>query len=139
MRCPGRVVTAWDAVCAECLALMSRATVGRIVFSVGGLPAVHPVPFVLDAATIDFPATDDRVRVAAERGDIVAFQVDQIDQVSHLRDGGWTVTAIGRCSLVGGPAGDRDQDRGRIAIELVDGRRLSPAPGIAGVRRRVPS
>jgi nitroimidazol reductase NimA-like FMN-containing flavoprotein (pyridoxamine 5'-phosphate oxidase superfamily) len=117
---------------AECLALLSRGTIGRVVFTAGGLPVVHPVTFVVEAGTITFPPGDDRVRGAARRGDVVAFQVDEIDVDRYH---GWTVTVIGRCSLIVGAVGDQV----RIPVEAIDGRLLGAVQQVTGVRRQVPS
>jgi len=74
---------------------------------------------------------------AAERGDVVAFEADDIDLERHL---GWTVTAVGHLSVV------TDDEAGalrrtlplhswlpmdepqlvRLGIESVHGRRLVP-------------
>jgi nitroimidazol reductase NimA-like FMN-containing flavoprotein (pyridoxamine 5'-phosphate oxidase superfamily) len=81
----------------ECLRLLQSVPVGRLVFTQGGLPAVRLVNFSVDADTIVFAADDGEKVQAAERGDVVAFEVDDIDLERHL---GWTVTAVGHLSVV---------------------------------------
>lgn len=81
----------------QCLRLLKTVPVGRLVFTDAGLPAIRLVNFVVDGDTLVFTtAAGDTLR-AAERGDVVAFEVDEIDSERHL---GWTVTAIGHLSVV---------------------------------------
>jgi hypothetical protein len=82
---------------AECLRLLRSAPVGRLVYTYGGLPAVRLVNFVVDDDTIVFSTgPGDKLR-AAERGDVVAFEADDVNLERHT---GWTVTAIGHLSVV---------------------------------------
>lgn len=122
---------------AECLRLLASVPVGRMVFHIGGLPAVRLVNFSVDDSSIVFlTAPGEKTQVAA-RGDVVAFEVDEYDVERHL---GWTVTVIGHASLVTDAAdlrqlrrmripqwapGDRRQ-LVRIDIESIEGRRLLP-------------
>lgn len=120
---------------ADCYRLLRSVPVGRLIFTLGALPAVRLVNFLATDDAILFRTSDgDKLR-AAERGDVVAFEVDEIDQDRHL---GWTVTAIGHLSVVG--AEDKPQIAGalplrpwapnhdghliRLAIESLQGRRL---------------
>ncbi|HET6986530.1 MAG TPA: pyridoxamine 5'-phosphate oxidase family protein [Kribbella sp.] len=81
----------------ECLRLLRSVPVGRLVFTQGGLPVVRLVDFLVDGDTIVF-ASDDRDWLrAARRGDVVAFEVDDINP---SRQFGWTVTSIGHLSVV---------------------------------------
>jgi hypothetical protein len=119
----------------ECLKLLSTVAVGRLVFTRGGLPAVRLVNFLPDGETLVFATADgDKLR-AAERGDVVAFEVDEIDTDRHL---GWTVTAVGHLSVVDEAEADElrhrlplrpwaphsDQYLIRLGIESLEGRRL---------------
>ena len=81
----------------ECLQLLRSVPLGRLVFTQGGLPAVRLVNFCIDGDTIVFASDDGEKYQAAERGDVVAFEVDEIDPERHL---GWTVTSVGRLSVV---------------------------------------
>jgi nitroimidazol reductase NimA-like FMN-containing flavoprotein (pyridoxamine 5'-phosphate oxidase superfamily) len=81
----------------ECLRLLRSVAVGRLVFTQGGLPAVRLVNFCLDGDTIVFASGGGEKLRAAERGDVVAFEVDDIDVERHL---GWTVTSVGHLSVV---------------------------------------
>ncbi|GAA1615508.1 pyridoxamine 5'-phosphate oxidase family protein [Kribbella sancticallisti] len=121
----------------ECLRLIASVPVGRLVFTRGGLPAVRLVNFFVDENTLVFATADGEKYRAAERGDVVAFEVDDFDPERHL---GWTVTALGHLSVVDpdearaarrtlplrpwAPAADRYLIR--LGIESLEGRRLLP-------------
>ncbi|MEU4287362.1 pyridoxamine 5'-phosphate oxidase family protein [Kribbella sp. NPDC026596] len=122
---------------AECLRLLQSVPLGRLVYTYGGLPAVRLVNFVLDDDTIVFSTgTGDKFR-AAERGDVVAFETDDVDGERHL---GWTVTAIGHLSVVSPEEAAEfrrtlplhswlpmdDARLVRLGIESIHGRRLVP-------------
>lgn len=119
----------------ECLRLMTTVPVGRLVFTEGGLPAVRLVNFLLDGNTLIFATADGDKYRAAERGDVVAFEVDAIDQDRHS---GWTVTAIGHLSTVTDDeeaalriplrpwAATRSRHLIRLGIESLHGRRILP-------------
>ncbi|WP_350275718.1 pyridoxamine 5'-phosphate oxidase family protein [Kribbella sp. HUAS MG21] len=82
---------------ADCLRLLRSVALGRLVYTYGGLPAVRLVNFLVDGETIVFSTGQgDKLR-AAEHRDVVAFEADDVDLERHL---GWTVTAIGRLSVV---------------------------------------
>jgi uncharacterized protein len=121
----------------ECLRLMASVPIGRLVFSEGGLPAVHPVSFALDGDSVVFCTAGGRKREAAERGDVVGFQVDEFDTGRHL---GWSVTAVGHSVLITDPeelarvrrlplrpwASSSEPSYVRVWIEAVRGRRIVP-------------
>ncbi len=78
---------------AECLDLLAQVKVGRIAMTVGALPAVRPVRFVLTPPHVVFRAApESRLRSAANT--VVAFQADHLDENSGT---GWTVQVQGRC------------------------------------------
>jgi uncharacterized protein len=120
---------------AECRRLLATVPLGRLVFTQGGLPAVRLVNFLVDGDTVVFATSDGDKHRAAERGDVVAFEADDIDAERHL---GWTVTAVGHLSVVGA-AESQDLARTlplrpwaplggqhliRLGIESLNGRRL---------------
>lgn len=121
----------------ECLRLLRTVPLGRLVYTLGGLPAIRLVNFVLDDDTIVLNTGPGQKLRAAERGDVVAFEADDVDVDRQL---GWTVTAIGHLSVV--PADESAILRGslplhswlpvddpqliRLGIESVHGRRLLP-------------
>jgi uncharacterized protein len=120
----------------EALSLMSRIPVGRVVYTVGGLPAVTPVNFALVGDSVIVRTTPGSRLASAVRDSVVAFEVDDIDAASHT---GWSVTAIGQATEVRDPAelqrlagavqpwvdGARDYVI-RIGTDIVTGRRLVP-------------
>jgi uncharacterized protein len=122
---------------ADCLRLLRSVPLGRLVYTYGGLPAVRLVNFVLDDDTIVFSTgPGDKLR-AAERGDVVAFEADDMDDERHV---GWTITAIGHLSVVSADEAAAlrrtlplhswlpmdDPELVRVGIETLHGRRLVP-------------
>ncbi len=122
---------------AECLKLLTSVPLGRLVYTQGGLPAVRLVNFHLDDDTIVFGTGPGEKFRAAERGDVVAFEADDVDFELHV---GWTVTAIGHLSVVTNDEAASlrrrlplhswlpmsDPHLIRLGIEAVHGRRLVP-------------
>ena len=122
---------------AECMRLLESVPVGRLIYTHGGLPAIRLVNFVLDQDTVVFSTGLGDKFQAAERGDVVAFEADDLDAEHHL---GWTVTAIGHLSVLPAQEAIAAHDRlrlqswlpihdahlVRLAIESVRGRRLVP-------------
>lgn len=121
----------------ECLRMLRSVPLGRLVYTYGGLPAVRLVNFVLDDDTIVLSTGQGGKFRAAERGDVVAFEADEVDRERHV---GWTVTAIGHLSVVTDDEADElrrtvpihtwmpmdDPRLVRLGIESVQGRRLVP-------------
>lgn len=109
----------------ECLDLLTRARVGRVVFTLGALPAVVPVTFVLASdAIITRTAEDTRLANAAD-GAVLAFQADDLDPLTRT---GWSVVVTGVAEIV------TDADERAIVGELLD----PWAPGQRDVFVRVP-
>jgi uncharacterized protein len=94
----------------DALWLMSRTPVGRVVYTVGGLPAVTPVNFALVDHSVIIRTAAGSQLAEAVRDSVVAFEVDDIDATSHT---GWSVTAIGRATEV------RDPDEVKRLTDLV--------------------
>ena len=122
---------------AECLRLLRSVPLGRLVYTIGGLPAIRLVNFALDDDTIVFGTGRGEKFLAAERGDVVAFEADDVDSELHT---GWTVTAVGHLSVVSADEATdlrrtvaihswlpMDEPRlVRLGIESLHGRRLLP-------------
>ncbi|MFK4084845.1 pyridoxamine 5'-phosphate oxidase family protein [Kribbella sp. NPDC020789] len=122
---------------AACLRLMSSVPLGRLVYTFHGLPAIRLVNFVVDDDTIVFSTGPGDKFLAAERGDVVAFEADEVDGELHT---GWTVTAIGHLSVVSADEAAElrrtlplhswlpmDEPRLiRLGVESLHGRRLVP-------------
>ena len=121
----------------ECLRLLGSVPLGRLVFTLGGMPAVRLVNFAVDDDTIVFASDEGEKYRAAERGDVAAFEADDVAVERHL---GWTVTAVGHLSVV--PPDEatalkrtlplhtwaplRKQQLIRLGTESLTGRRLQP-------------
>jgi nitroimidazol reductase NimA-like FMN-containing flavoprotein (pyridoxamine 5'-phosphate oxidase superfamily) len=85
---------------AECLHLLARSEIGRVVFTEAALPAAQPVTYLLDDEEIIFRTGDGSKLAAASRGAVVAFQVDEIDTRTRT---GWTVLGVGHAYEVFAP------------------------------------
>ena len=86
----------------ECLRLLARVPVGRIVYTRQALPAVLPVNFCLDhdgAVLVRTSASSELV--SAIDGAVVAFEADQVDAATHS---GWSVVVTGSATPVTDPA-----------------------------------
>jgi hypothetical protein len=84
----------------ESLRLLATVPVGRIVFTMRALPAVHPVRHILDEGDLIIRSTAaPAVSTAADiaGGTVVAYQADSIDQETFT---GWSVVVTGLAQLV---------------------------------------
>jgi nitroimidazol reductase NimA-like FMN-containing flavoprotein (pyridoxamine 5'-phosphate oxidase superfamily) len=78
---------------ATCLDLMRTCSVGRLAYVArAGVPDVVPVNYVLDGEDILIRSGPGPKLQAAERHDLVAFEVDSIDEEQHR---GWSVVVHG--------------------------------------------
>ncbi|MET7463622.1 pyridoxamine 5'-phosphate oxidase family protein [Nonomuraea sp. NPDC005501] len=84
----------------ECLCLLSRALIGRIVFTDRALPAVQPVTFRLDGERVVIRTSPGSKLAAATRHAVVAFEADDFDVDRRT---GWSVTAVGHARAVQDP------------------------------------
>ncbi|MFF4255167.1 pyridoxamine 5'-phosphate oxidase family protein [Streptomyces sp. NPDC001663] len=129
----------------ECLRLLAKVPVGRIVHTRQALPAVLPVNFCVDtggAVVLRTSAASELVR--AVDGVVVAFEVDEVDAVAHS---GWSVVVTGSATVVTDPdeherlirTGPRswvpspEEVFVRIEPELVTGRELVGGRSLYGV------
>ncbi|HWG93418.1 MAG TPA: pyridoxamine 5'-phosphate oxidase family protein [Mycobacteriales bacterium] len=104
----------------ECLALLARRTVGRLAYVArAGVPDVTPVNYLLDGRDVLVRSAPGPKLQAAERGDVVAFEVDDLDEDAQA---GWSVVLVGRA-------------RRLSAAEAA--RTPAPVPWSDGVRRHV--
>ncbi|MFF4507344.1 pyridoxamine 5'-phosphate oxidase family protein [Streptomyces sp. NPDC001401] len=127
----------------ECLYLMAKVPVGRIVYTRHALPAVLPVNFSLDtdgSVLLRTSASSDLVR--AINGVVVAFEADEFDAENRS---GWSVVVTGRAGVVTDPAEQerlsrtglrswmplRDAVFVRIESEMVTGREIGDERGAA--------
>ena len=95
----------------ESVDLLSRAQVGRVVFTERALPAVVPVTFALHADGIVMRTSGyTSLAAAAARGGVLAFEIDHIDPASRT---GWSVVVLGEPELV-----TNAEERARINLVL---------------------
>lgn len=78
----------------ECLQLLATHTVGRLAYIAReDVPDVVPVNYVVHDGAILLRSGVGPKLQAAERRAVVAFEVDEVDEVAHT---GWSVVAVGR-------------------------------------------
>jgi hypothetical protein len=82
---------------AECLRLLVQGVLGRVVYTAGALPAVHPVSYALCGQDIIFRTGQSSILRAAMRRQVLAFEVDDVNPNTHT---GWSVLAIGKAQWV---------------------------------------
>ncbi|GGY15044.1 pyridoxamine 5'-phosphate oxidase family protein [Streptomyces djakartensis] len=120
----------------ECVRLLAKVPVGRVVYTRHALPAVLPVNFSLDTdASVLLRTSPGSDLVRAIDGVVVAFEADEFDAAARS---GWSVVVTGRASVVTDPAEHerlsqsgptswmplRDAAFVRIESEMVTGREL---------------
>jgi len=119
----------------ECRRLLASSSLGRVGLTIGAVPAVFPVNYCFDDEAIWFLSGAGVKLDAAERGDTLAFEVDEVDDGKREA---WSVLAIGPSSVVTDAAGVAKSRRVsalawapagrdhlvRIGLEFVSGRRL---------------
>ncbi len=119
----------------QCLGLLGSIRIGRVVVSIGALPAAFPVNFGLMDDDVVFRTVPGTKLSAALEGAVVAFQADRFDPTACI---GWSILVQGPASVVTDP---EELDRARrlrirswlptdrphfvrIRSELISGRRL---------------
>ncbi|WP_409468127.1 pyridoxamine 5'-phosphate oxidase family protein [Streptomyces sp. HC307] len=125
----------------ECLRLLAKVPVGRVVYTRQALPTVLPINFALDTdASVLLRTSPDSSLVRAIDGVVVAFEVDEFEAATRS---GWSVVVTGPATMVTDPteherlsqAGPvswmplRDPVFVRIESEMVTGRELRGTPG----------
>ena len=101
----------------ECMTLLSKGWFGRVVVSLGAIPAVFPVNYYAEGGAIYFLTGTGTKLSSALRRDVVTFEVDEVDIRYHH---GWSVLAVGTASVI----------EDRSIREMVVGNHLVPwAPG----------
>ncbi|MFI6444437.1 pyridoxamine 5'-phosphate oxidase family protein [Kitasatospora sp. NPDC050543] len=115
----------------QCLHLLARASVGRVVYTVGALPAVLPTRYRLgDDGSVLLRAAAGSELVRAVSGAVVAFEAGE---VSAADGSGWSVTVLGLADVTEEPLRHPAPSRhpGQVSIrirpELVTGRLLPAA------------
>lgn len=85
----------------ECLCLLAKIAIGRVVFTEAALPAAQPVNYLLDGEEVLFRAGAGSKLAAGTRHAVVAFEVDEIDARTQT---GWSVLGVGEAYEVLDPA-----------------------------------
>jgi nitroimidazol reductase NimA-like FMN-containing flavoprotein (pyridoxamine 5'-phosphate oxidase superfamily) len=131
---------------AECLRLLTKTEIGRVVFTDAALPAAQPVTYLLDGEEVVFRTAGGSKLAAATRGAVVAFQVDEIDPSTRT---GWAVLGVGEAYEVLVPdrladlatrmpqpwAPDRTAHTIAVPMQRLSGRRLVAVPADTGEGR----
>jgi nitroimidazol reductase NimA-like FMN-containing flavoprotein (pyridoxamine 5'-phosphate oxidase superfamily) len=84
----------------ECLELLGRAAVVRVVLSVDGVPVALPVNVSVLDGDIVFVTDKGSKFDAAVRGQVVSVEADDVDPIYHT---GWSVLVTGVAQLVTEP------------------------------------
>jgi len=77
---------------AECLRLLSLSERGRIAVTIGALPVILPIRFVLDVGRVVLCVGQGTVLDRATDDNVVSLQADGIDPASGAE---WSVSVIG--------------------------------------------
>jgi nitroimidazol reductase NimA-like FMN-containing flavoprotein (pyridoxamine 5'-phosphate oxidase superfamily) len=86
----------------ECVRLLAKVPVGRVVYTRQALPAVLPVNFCLDTdSSVLLRTSSDSDLVRAIDGAVVAFEADAFDAETRSD---WSVVVTGRATVVTDPA-----------------------------------
>src|SRR5688572_7047714 len=88
----------------ECLRLLAATSVGRVGVSVGALPAILPVNYVLDGDRIVFRTGAGAKLASAVRNAVVCFEVDRVDETWQS---GWSVLVTGMATELTGADAER--------------------------------
>ena len=80
----------------ECFELLAEKVVGRVAYVDDDGPVVLPVNYVLDNETVLFRTSASSLLAAHLRDGTVAFQVDEVDEVTEY---GWSVLLRGVATL----------------------------------------
>jgi nitroimidazol reductase NimA-like FMN-containing flavoprotein (pyridoxamine 5'-phosphate oxidase superfamily) len=121
-----------------CLRLLDGTRLGRLGITSGALPTILPINFRLVEERIVFRTGVGTKLEAATSNAIVAFEVDDLDPLSHT---GWSVVVTGLAHEVTDPEERERLDAGRlpfwapsagdrivaISTEMISGRRILPA------------
>jgi len=85
----------------ECLALLAGKGIGRVAVTMEAMPVVLPVNYCCVDGAIAFRTGEGMKLSAATEHAVVAFEVDDIDPVTHT---GWSVLAVGIARTLTTPA-----------------------------------
>jgi hypothetical protein len=83
----------------QCLSRLSRLDVGRVSVSVGAMPVIVPVEYVVDRGSVIFHAPLDRALAAACDGAVIAFEVDDF-RTADAHGSRWSVHVVGVGAMI---------------------------------------
>lgn len=84
----------------EALRRLAGAPVGRLVFTIAGVPSIRPVNHLVEADAV-LVRTDLASATSLAEGSVVAYEADLLDADAIS---GWSVVVTGFASLVDDPA-----------------------------------
>jgi nitroimidazol reductase NimA-like FMN-containing flavoprotein (pyridoxamine 5'-phosphate oxidase superfamily) len=123
----------------ECELLIAGADIGRVILTAQALPTALPVSYAVDGGDIVFCTSAGAKLAAADKGTVVAFEVDHFDPALRI---GWSVVVTGLATVVTDPREiGRLEGLGietwvdlspthyvRLSASMVSGRRVAPRP-----------
>jgi uncharacterized protein len=80
-----------------CRRLLASVPIGRLGFTAAALPRVLPVHFVVRGDDVVIGSLNGMKVRSAMRGDVVVFEADSFDQVTHE---GWCVNVVGVSRMI---------------------------------------
>ncbi len=86
---------------AECRALLATASMARVAFTEGALPAIQPASFAMRGSDLLIPSERGSGMAAGSRGAVLALEVDDYDVAART---GWNVTVVGPSRLISDPS-----------------------------------
>jgi hypothetical protein len=125
----------------RCLELLRQHGFGRVAITAGALPCVLPVNYRVIDDQVMFRTARGSKLDAATRNAVVAFEVDDMDPLSHT---GWSVVVTGVARVLDEEgrdaldlplarwAPDRDGHVVAISTEVTTGRRLLAGGQVSG-------
>jgi nitroimidazol reductase NimA-like FMN-containing flavoprotein (pyridoxamine 5'-phosphate oxidase superfamily) len=119
---------------AECLRLLRSRSIGRLAYVArAGVPDIVPVNYAVEGEDVVIRTGPGPKLQAAERRELVAFEVDDLDDARHT---GWSVVVVGKARRL------TEQEAGALArgaAPVGGGSPPTPRAHHAGPRRRTPA
>lgn len=94
----------------QCRDLLDTVTVGRVVFTAGGLPAVLPITYVVDGETVVIRTAEGSRLAKAADDAVLTFEADEVHPGTRT---GWSVVVTGHARLERNP-----DEQARIGADL---------------------
>jgi nitroimidazol reductase NimA-like FMN-containing flavoprotein (pyridoxamine 5'-phosphate oxidase superfamily) len=122
---------------AECLRRLGERDMGHLAVTVGALPTIYPLRYVVVDGDVVFRTTPGTTLAGAVRDAVVAFEVDDVEVASGC---GWSVVVIGPSRELTGDAeiqaaaalpptrGRSDDTVVRLRADVVRGRDITSSP-----------